>query len=162
MPVRLCRAGTSMPLREARTIFRICATGSVDRGADLAGVGFSTPALDRLRRVLALAASVGSTAMDAGGRPRRVFAAAVATGAGAVFGGRGVRVARIYADHRDPQLVYDPEHPDAGEDGFVSYPNIELAKEMTDMITALRSYEANTTAVNTAKSLYLKALEIGR
>jgi flagellar basal-body rod protein FlgC len=59
-------------------------------------------------------------------------------------------------------MVYDPEHPDAREDGYVLYPNVELAKEMTDMITAQRSYEANVTAVQTAKSLYSKALEIGR
>lgn len=78
------------------------------------------------------------------------------------FGGGGVRVDRIYADHRQPQLIFDPDHPDAGADGYVRYPNVELVKEMTDMITALRAYEANTTAVNTAKSLYLKSLEIGR
>ncbi len=76
--------------------------------------------------------------------------------------GKGVRVDRILADHRPPMMVYDPEHPDAQEDGYVMYPNVELAKEMTDMITAHRSYEANTTAVQTAKSLYMKALEIGR
>lgn len=83
-------------------------------------------------------------------------------GAAAAFSGRGVRVDRIYADRSEPQLIFDPDHPDAGEDGYVRYPNVELVKEMTDMITALRSYEANTTAVNTAKSLYLKSLEIGR
>ncbi len=76
--------------------------------------------------------------------------------------GQGVRIDRILADHRDPMLVFDPEHPDAREDGFVAYPNVELAKEMTDMITAQRSYEANVTAIQTAKSLYSKALEIGR
>jgi len=76
--------------------------------------------------------------------------------------GHGVRVDRIIADDEEPMAVYDPEHPDAGEDGYVEYPNIELAKEMTDMITAQRSYEANSTAVNTAKSIYAKALEIGR
>jgi len=78
------------------------------------------------------------------------------------FSGAGVRVDRILADQSEPQLVYDPDHPDAQDDGYVRYPNIDLAKEMTAMITVLRSYEANTTAVNTAKSLYLKALEIGR
>ncbi len=78
------------------------------------------------------------------------------------YRGQGVRVDRILADHRDPMMVYDPEHPDAREDGYVLYPNVELAKEMTDMITAQRSYEANVTAVQTAKSLYSKALEIGR
>ena len=74
----------------------------------------------------------------------------------------GVRVDRILADHRDPMLVFDPEHPDAQEDGYVLYPNVELAKEMTDMITAQRSYDANATAIQTAKSIYVKALEIGR
>ncbi len=78
------------------------------------------------------------------------------------YPGQGVRVDRIFADDRPPMMVYDPEHPDAQEDGYVMYPNVELAKEMTDMITAQRSYEASTTAVQTAKSLYMKALEIGR
>ncbi len=76
--------------------------------------------------------------------------------------GRGVRLDQVIADDEEPMLVYDPEHPDVREDGYVEYPNIELAKEMTDMITAQRSYEANSTAVNTAKSIYAKALEIGR
>lgn len=78
------------------------------------------------------------------------------------FSGGGVKVDQIYADPHSPQLVYEPEHPDADESGHVRYPNVELTKEITDMITALRSYEANTTVINTAKSLYLKALEIGR
>ncbi len=74
----------------------------------------------------------------------------------------GVRVAAVVDDPNPPRLEFDPEHPDANEEGFVAYPNIDMAKEMTDLITASRSYEANTTAVNTAKSIYLKALEIGR
>ena len=78
------------------------------------------------------------------------------------FRGEGVRVAAIVEDPNPPRLEHDPEHPDADEEGFVAYPNIDLAKEMTDLITASRSYEASTTAINTAKSLYLKALEIGR
>ena len=78
------------------------------------------------------------------------------------FRGRGVNVAWIYEDPNPPRLEYDPEHPDANEEGYVAYPNIEMAKEMTDLVTASRSYEASSTAINTAKSLYLKALEIGR
>ncbi len=78
------------------------------------------------------------------------------------FRGQGVRVAAVVDDPNPPRMEFDPEHPDANEDGMVAYPNIDLAKEMTDLITASRSYEANTTAINTAKSLYLKALEIGR
>ncbi len=78
------------------------------------------------------------------------------------FPGIGVRVQQIYADPNPPQLVFEPGHPDADEEGYVQYPNVELSKEITDMITAVRSYEANVTVINTAKSLYLKALEIGR
>ncbi len=78
------------------------------------------------------------------------------------YRGYGVRVANVVSDPNPPRMEFDPEHPDANEDGFVAYPNIDMAKEMTDLITASRSYEANTTAVNTAKSIYLKALEIGR
>lgn len=78
------------------------------------------------------------------------------------FPGLGVKVDHIYADPHPPQLVYEPDHPDADESGYVQYPNVELSKEITDMITAMRSYEANTTVINTAKGLYLKALEIGR
>lgn len=77
--------------------------------------------------------------------------------------GSGVRVDRIIPDPNEPRQVYDPEHPDADEEtGYVEYPNIEVAKEMTDMITAQRSYESNSTAVNTAKDMYMKALEIGQ
>ena len=79
-----------------------------------------------------------------------------------VFRKNGVNVAAVVEDPNPPRLEFDPEHPDANDDGYVAYPNIDLAKEMTDLITASRSYEANTTAINTAKSLYLKALEIGR
>ncbi len=78
------------------------------------------------------------------------------------YRGYGVRIAAVVDDPNPPRLEFDPEHPDANEEGFVAYPNIDMAKEMTDLITASRSYEANTTAVNTAKSIYLKALEIGR
>ncbi len=78
------------------------------------------------------------------------------------YRGQGVNVAFVVEDPNPPRLEFDPEHSDANAEGFVAYPNIEMAKEMTDLVTASRSYEASSTAVNTAKSLYLKALEIGR
>lgn len=74
----------------------------------------------------------------------------------------GVEVRGILQSASDPRMAYDPEHPDADEDGYVAYPDIDMGKEMAAMITALRGYESNVTALNTAKSLYLKALEIGR
>lgn len=77
--------------------------------------------------------------------------------------GRGVRVERIIADDSPPRLVYDPEHPDADpETGYVAYPNVEVVKEITSLITSQRSYEANATALRTAKEIYMKTLEIGR
>ena len=113
-------------------------------------------------------ANIQTTRTAAGGPYRRktvVFSTRLARAAKRVppaFRGRGVRVAALVEDPNPPRQEYDPEHPDADAQGFVAYPNIDLAKEMTDLITASRAYEANTTAVNTAKSLYLKALEIGR
>ena len=75
--------------------------------------------------------------------------------------GSGVQVASIYADPREPRQEYNPEHPDADEEGYVEYPNIEVSKEITDLITAQRSYESSATALNTAKDMYQRALEIG-
>ncbi len=74
----------------------------------------------------------------------------------------GVRVAKIIEDNTPPQLIYNPSHPDANEKGFVAMPNINILKEMTDMMSATRSYEANTTAIKAAKRMAMKALEIGR
>ncbi|GAW92914.1 flagellar basal body rod protein FlgC [Calderihabitans maritimus] len=78
------------------------------------------------------------------------------------FRGRGVKVVEIAEDQSPPRLVYDPGHPDANEEGYVAMPNINIITEMVDMITATRAYEANVTALNAAKSMALKALEIGR
>lgn len=58
--------------------------------------------------------------------------------------------------------VYDPAHPDADEDGYVTYPNVNVVTEMTNLIDASRSYEANVTAFNASKSMALKGLEIGK
>jgi len=79
-----------------------------------------------------------------------------------VFKGAGVRVTRVLEDSNPPRLVYDPSHPDADEKGYVAYPNINVVNEMVNMITATRAYEANVTALNAAKDMALKALEIGR
>ena len=74
----------------------------------------------------------------------------------------GVRVSAIVEDNSDFQTVYDPEHPDADENGYVRMPNVNIIEEMVNMISANRSYEANVTAINTNKSMALQALEIGR
>ena len=75
---------------------------------------------------------------------------------------RNVEVTQIVEDTTPPRLQYDPGHPDANPQGYVALPNVNVVEEMTDMISATRSYEANVTAVQAAKSMALKTLEIGK
>ena len=74
--------------------------------------------------------------------------------------GEGVRAVAIMEDQQQGPLVYEPGHPDANADGYVEKPNVNIVTEMVDMITAHRAYEANTTTINAAKSMFNKALEI--
>ncbi len=75
---------------------------------------------------------------------------------------QGVAVTKILEDQEEPRMVYDPSHPDAKEDGYVAMPNVDILKEMVDMMSATRSYQANVTTIQSAKRMALKALEIGR
>lgn len=75
---------------------------------------------------------------------------------------QSVRVGGISADRTPGQRVYDPQHPDAGPDGMVRMPNVNMAFEMVDLITATRAYEANLSVVRNARQMAMKALEIGR
>lgn len=72
-----------------------------------------------------------------------------------------VKVAEISTDRSPGQRVYDPQHPDAGSDGMVQLPNVNLAFEMVDLITASRAYEANLSVVKNARQMAMKALQIG-
>ena len=77
--------------------------------------------------------------------------------------GSGVKVSQIGQDNTTAmRRVYDPSHPDADEDGYVTYPNVNSVQEMTDLIDASISYEANVTAFNATKNMALKGLEIGK
>ncbi|MFZ3172767.1 MAG: flagellar basal body rod protein FlgC [Carboxydocellales bacterium] len=76
--------------------------------------------------------------------------------------GRGVRVTEIIEDQTPLKMIYNPDHPDANKDGYVAMPNVNTVMEMVDMISATRAYEASVTAVNSAKGMAMKALEIGR
>lgn len=75
---------------------------------------------------------------------------------------RDVKVVDVHSDQKAPRRVFDPSHPDAAKDGYVEMPNIQVMTEMVNMIAATRAYEANTTALNSAKQMAMKALEIGR
>ena len=79
------------------------------------------------------------------------------------YAGKGVKVSGVYEDYStEMNMVYDPSNPDADENGYVTYPNVNIITEMTNLIDASRSYEANATALNASKSMAQQGLEIGQ
>jgi len=79
--------------------------------------------------------------------------------------GSGVRVKEIRSVNENEQpfrKVYDPSHPDADEQGYVNYPNVNIVEEMINMISATRAYEANAKVIEASKSMAMRALDIGR
>jgi flagellar basal-body rod protein FlgC len=88
--------------------------------------------------------------------------ASSALNTGASSGLGGVQVDKIVTDNTPGARVYDPAHPDADKDGYVTYPNVNMVVEMTNMLSASRSYEAGLAVVDTAKKMATKALDIGK
>lgn len=77
------------------------------------------------------------------------------------YSGSGVKVVGVYEDNEtEMNMVYDPSHPDADENGYVTYPNVNTITEMTNLIDASRSYEANATAFNASKSIATTGLNM--
>jgi flagellar basal-body rod protein FlgC len=74
----------------------------------------------------------------------------------------GVKVTEIVEDPSDLKLTYDPTNPDANEDGYVEYPNVDMVKEMTDAMAATQAFSADATAFNTVKEVISKGMEIGK
>ncbi|GAA0746305.1 flagellar basal body rod protein FlgC [Clostridium oceanicum] len=74
----------------------------------------------------------------------------------------GIKATGIKEDPSPLRKVYDPSHPDADNEGYVSMPNVNILNEMADMIASVRTYEANVSAMNASKGMFSKALEIGR
>jgi len=118
-------------------------------------------------------ANAGTTRTAAGGAYRRRLVVSQEVGGINSFsrhlsdstnrlGAAGVKAVRIVEDTTPFKMVYDPGHPDADELGYVAMPNVDTVREMTDMMMATRSFEANITAFNASKSMAMKALEIGR
>lgn len=123
----------------------------------------------RMNLISSNIANVNSTKTAEGGPYKRKDAVFAATPVADKFGSalnkadaRRVEVTQIVEDQKPPRLQYEPTHPDADPAGYVAYPNINVVEEMADMITATRSYEANITAAQAAKSMALKTLELGR
>lgn len=81
--------------------------------------------------------------------------------ASSAYRGQGVRIGKVMEDDwTQMNMAYDPSHPDADENGYVTYPNVNIVTEMTNLIDASRSYEANATAFNASKSIAVKGLEM--
>lgn len=79
------------------------------------------------------------------------------------YSGQGVKVRGVYKDYEtEMNMAYDPSHPDADENGYVTYPNVNIITEMTNLIDASRAYEANATAFNASKSMALQGLELNK
>ncbi len=110
-------------------------------------------------------ANVNTTRTLAGGPYKRkvpIFAEMLDKTVGGYGDIGGVRVVRIDEDQSAPRLAYQPEHPDADADGYVELPNVNVVREMTDMLVASRAYEANLAVADSAKNMWAGALEIMR
>ena len=90
------------------------------------------------------------------------FETALTSAMGSGTPGRGVEVVAIAEDQAPNRQVYDPGHPDANAEGYVSMPNVDPVTEMVDLIAASRAYEANVTAMQTAKTMFTKTLDLLR
>jgi len=107
-------------------------------------------------------ANVATTRTDSGGPYRRQQVVFRAHGGPFQAGRAGVQVEGVTEADDPPKVVHDPSHPDAGPDGNVAMPNVNVVEEMVDMITATRAYEANVQAITAARAMIGKALEIGK
>lgn len=119
-----------------------------------------TAQAQRLNVVASNLANADSTT-SANGEPYRakqvVFSATPMDGQGGV----GVKVAAVVEDASPMKMIYDPKHPMANEQGYVTMPNVNVVEEMVNMISSSRSYQNNVDVMNTSKSLLLKTLTIG-
>ncbi|MBL8783506.1 MAG: flagellar basal body rod protein FlgC [Deltaproteobacteria bacterium] len=132
---------------------------SIVKGFDILGSGMSAQRT-RLNTVSSNLANAETTRTAEGGPYARrvpVFEAIEEGEAGA-----GVRVSNIETDPVPGPMVYDPGHPDAGPDGYVKMPNVNVVEEMVDMMTAARSFEANVQAFQTLRDMVQQAMNLGK
>lgn len=110
-------------------------------------------------------ANINTTRTKAGGPYKRrvpLFAEMLDNTIGGYHDIGGVRVLDITEDQGAPRMVYQPDHPDANAEGYVAYPNVNLVREMTDMLVASRAYEANLSVVTTGRDMWNGALDVMR
>lgn len=141
-------------------------------GFRISGSGMAAQRM-RMNTISSNIANINTTKTPEGGPYRRKDVVFEAMPDGKTFGDivgvndpkkdfNRVQVVDVVYDKKGPLMKYEPGHPDANEEGYVAYPNINLMEEMTNMIQATRSYEANVQAVQATKDMALSALEIGR
>lgn len=132
---------------------------SLSKIFDIAGSAMAAQS-QRLNTVASNLANADSVS-GPDGRPYRarqvVFRAEPLSGSGAA----GVAVSSVVESDAAPRRLYDPKHPGADSDGYVSYSNVNVVEEMVSMISASRSYQTNVDVMNTAKTLLLKTLTLG-
>lgn len=127
----------------------------------------------RMKAISSNIANVNTTRTPGGGPYRRkevVFAAMPAhktfheelVAQEADDGTRHVKVVGVVEDSRPPKMKFDPNHPDANEEGYVELPNVDVVEEVTNMMIAKRSFEANIASINATKNMILRSLEIGK
>ena len=118
---------------------------------------------ERMNVIASNMANIHSTRTEEGGPYRRkdvVFSEAAVGTNPLKF--EGVKVVDVVTDSSPFKIVYDPGHPDAGQDGNLALPNINIIEEMVNMMMASRAYEASVTAFNMSKTMFMKTLELGR
>jgi len=124
----------------------------------------------RMEAIAANMANVQTTRTDEGGPYRKkdvVFIPAEVEGSqgfGAMLQEKfeGVKVDEVVESAKPFEQMYDPFHPDADANGYVTLPNVNVMEEMGDMVAATRAYEANLSIVNSAKEMFMKSLDIGK
>lgn len=143
-------------------------------GIEISGSGLTAQRLriDVIADNIANAETTRSGSIDENGRPlpyrkKNVVLEAIPSPFFSIFKGMenntpGVRVKAIVEDQSPFPLVYKPGHPNADPQGYVRMPNVNVVEEMVDLISATRSYEANVSALNASKEMFMRALEIGR
>lgn len=107
------------------------------------------------------AALNSETLQTSGNYIKNKYPAQKTTGVSEIENG-GVKITQVIEDPTPGKMVYDPEHPDADENGYVQMPNVEMVQEMTNMMGAGRSYEANLQVLNAMKAMASRALELGK
>ncbi|MPN32820.1 Flagellar basal-body rod protein FlgC [bioreactor metagenome] len=133
---------------------------SVFSGMRISASGLSAERM-RMDVISSNVANVKTTRTEEGGAYKRKVAS-FEENYDEKLGMLGVKTVSIEDDKSPLRRLYEPNHPDADEQGYVEYPNVDLLVEMSDLITASRAYESNIDTLNAQKSMISKALEIGR